>query len=187
MKVEPSQPTFRWEDQGGRVRLTLTARRNWFVLLFLSAWLVGWGVGEFMVPTQMLGKSGRTGIDLFAVAWLVGWTLGGGFALYIWLWNLIGREIIEIDSESLRIKRAVGSVGPLREFSLGHVRALRVAPVGFSPFDFASGMRFWGVGGGSIAFDYGAKTYRFGSALDEAEAKQVLARIGDRLPREVLA
>jgi len=187
MKVEPSQPRFRWEDHLGRLRVTLPARRNWLVLIFLSAWLVGWVFGEVMVPTQLFGRTGKTGVDLFAAAWLVMWTIGGGFAIYIWLWNLVGREVIDVDSQSLRIKRAVGRWGRIREFGLTHVRALRVAPQAFNPMDFSSGLRFWGVGGGIIAFDYGAKTYRFGSALDEAEAKQVLARLAERVPREVLA
>ena len=28
--------------------------------------------------------------------------------------------------------------------------------------------------GGNIAFDYGAKTYRFGSGIDEAEARKIV-------------
>ena len=187
MKVEPSQARFRWDDQMGHLRLTLPARRNWPMLVFLSAWLVGWAFGEFTVPTQFFGKSGRTGIDLFTAAWLVMWTIGGAFAMYVWLWNLVGREVIDIDSESLRIKREVVRWGRVRDFTLNHVRALRVAPVTFNPMDFSNGLRFWGVGGGAIAFDYGAKTYRFGGALDEAEAKQVLARITERVPRDVVA
>ena len=98
MKVEPSQPRFRWEDHLGRLRVTLPARRNWLVLIFLSAWLVGWVFGEVMVPTQLFGRTGKTGVDLFAAAWLVMWTIGGGFAIYIWLWNLVGREAIDVDS-----------------------------------------------------------------------------------------
>lgn len=35
---------------------------------------------------------------------------------------------------------------------------------------------------GFIAFDYGAKTYRFGESLDEAEARQIVALIHQRFP-----
>jgi hypothetical protein len=173
----------RWAASG----LTLPARRNWLILIFLSAWLVGWAFGEVMVPTQLFSKSSRTGIDPFMLAWLAMWTLGGAFAVYVWLWNLVGREVIDVDSESLRIKREVVRWGRVRDFALTHVRDLRVAPLTFNPMDFSSGLRFWGVGGGAIAFDHGARTYRFGSALDEAEAKQVLARIAERVPKDVLA
>ena len=40
----------------------------------------------------------------------------------------------------------------------------------------------WGKGEGVIAFDYGAKTFRFGSGLDEAEAKMILIEIAQRYP-----
>jgi hypothetical protein len=37
----------------------------------------------------------------------------------------------------------------------------------------------------TIAFDYGARTYRFGRGIDEAQAKQVVAELQRRLePRE---
>jgi hypothetical protein len=36
---------------------------------------------------------------------------------------------------------------------------------------------------GSIAFDYGARTFRFGSGVDEAEAKQILAEIQQKYPQ----
>ena len=35
-------------------------------------------------------------------------------------------------------------------------------------------------GGTSIAFDYGAKTYRFGRDVDEAEAKEIVKTIKNR-------
>ncbi len=43
-----------------------------------------------------------------------------------------------------------------------------------------SSLYFWGVGGGTIAFDYGAKTYRFGAQLEEAEAKQIIQAVRER-------
>jgi hypothetical protein len=35
-----------------------------------------------------------------------------------------------------------------------------------------------------IAFDYGAKTFRFGLAIDEAEAKQIILAIKEGLPQQ---
>jgi hypothetical protein len=33
---------------------------------------------------------------------------------------------------------------------------------------------FWGLRGGIIAFDYRAKTYRFGFGVDEPEAQELM-------------
>ncbi len=51
----------------------------------------------------------------------------------------------------------------------------------WSPWGHAG--QFWGVGQGIITFDYGAKTFRFGSGLDEAEAKMILSEITQRYPQ----
>ena len=68
-----------------------------------------------------------------------------------------------------------------------HISNLRVSPQPFNPFNFSASLQFWGVGGGAIAFDYGARTYRFGGGVDEAEANQIIATIKERyklsLPR----
>ena len=50
----------------------------------------------------------------------------------------------------------------------------------FNPFDFASALQFWGIGGGLIAFDYGAKTFRFGAGVEEAEAQGIVTRLKSR-------
>jgi hypothetical protein len=55
--------------------------------------------------------------------------------------------------------------------------------------DITSALQLWGIGGGVIAFESGGKTRRFGTGLDEAEAKQVLEslkrrfKIAERSPK----
>jgi hypothetical protein len=39
-----------------------------------------------------------------------------------------------------------------------------------------------GMNRGELAFDYGAKTYRLGAALDGQDVKTVLQALGERLP-----
>ena len=60
------------------------------------------------------------------------------------------------------------------------MKNLRVAPIGFNPLDISAALQLWGIGGGAIAFDYEAKTLRFGAGLDETEAKQVVTAIQKR-------
>ena len=38
-------------------------------------------------------------------------------------------------------------------------------------------MEFWGFSGGSVAFDYGHSTHKFGSGLDEAEANHIIKTV----------
>ena len=78
------------------MEITIPVKRNWFILLFLSFWLCGWLFGEIFVPTQFL-HAGTT-VGLFMLAWLGMWTIFGLFAIYAWLWQLNGKEIITITS-----------------------------------------------------------------------------------------
>jgi hypothetical protein len=73
----------------------------------------------------------------------------------------------------------VFGVGRDREYDLAHVRRLRVVPHVSDPYGWRSTMRWWGVGGGSLAFDYGAKTVQFG-AVDEAEGHDIVEELRSR-------
>jgi hypothetical protein len=60
------------------------------------------------------------------------------------------------------------------------VKHLRVEPLSLFPTDMGAALRFWGIGGGPIAFDYGSKTLRFGAGLDDAEARDVIRDLRER-------
>jgi hypothetical protein len=178
--VSPARPSASIAETSRGLEVVVPARRNWFITLFLGAWLCGWAMGEVLVPANFFARDADAGAKVFAAFWLVGWTLGGGFALYVFFWSLVGRERILLGPSMLSIKREVFGMGRLREYELTHVRNLRVSPSAYNPFDFRSGLQFWGIGGGSIAFDYGAGTVRFGAALEEGEARSIIERMRSR-------
>src|SRR5437762_2908381 len=124
--------------------IIVPAKRNLHILLFLSAWLVGWCFGEFFAARQILTEMGQ-GSTLFLIAWLTMWTAGGAWAIYAWLWTAFGREIISLRTGALVIKRDVLGLGRLHEYELAHVKRLRVAQHASDPFGRAHSMRFWGL------------------------------------------
>ena len=96
------------------------------------------------------------------------------------LWQVLGKEIVTVRGQTLQTRRDIGGFGFGKEYDLPRMRDLRVEQVGFNPLEFSSSLQLWGIGGGTIAFDYGAKTYRFGAGLDEAEAKLAVTAIKKR-------
>ncbi len=158
----------------------MPCRRSWFVILFLTFWLCGWAVAEVMVANQFLHGDAPPDGEFFMLAWFGVWTVGGLFAIYAWLWQVMGKEIVIVRGQTIIIRRDMGGFGFDKEYNLIQLRDLRRGPVGFSPVDLSSSLQLWGVGGGTIAFDHGDKTYRFGAGLDEAEAKQVVTAIKQR-------
>ncbi len=186
MHVEPQSPRFTVESTSEGLCAVLPARRNWFVVLFLCAWLVGWVFGEVTAIHQLLSPS-ENSPRLFMLAWLVGWTLGGAFALAAVLWQLAGREVISVSAATLMHRVEAFGLGWSRAYKASEVKALRATEYASNPF---TSQAAWfppvtGSGFGPVAFDYGARTLRLGAALEEAEAKLLVEKLAARLPRRL--
>jgi len=179
VRVEPARPRATISEEPDGLRVVIPARRSWPAVGFLFVWLCGWAVGWIAVPIATLLNPGP--IIAFMLIWWVFWTIGGGFAMYALLWQLRGFEIISARSDALITRKEVFGRGRAHQFDMAHVRDLRASAGSVGPWDWGASMQWWGMGGGPIAFDYGAKTYRVGSPLDEAEAKQIVARVKERV------
>ncbi len=163
------------------LEVAIPPRRQFFAIVFLPVWLCGWLFGEVEVIRQLTSHETRSQPDLFLIAWLAGWTVGGGLALLTLLWLLVGRERVTLRPDALLIKHEIAGLGRTKEYDIGSIQNLRVSPVSYNPWDGSrSAQKFWGIGGGVIAFDYGATTCRFGAGIDEAEARDIVAQMRAR-------
>jgi hypothetical protein len=180
--IEPQTARFRSGDTPEGYRVVIPARRNWFVLLFLCAWLAGWVFGEVSALEDLMKGGDKTPVA-FLSFWLVGWTLGGAFAAATLLWQLAGREIITLGSGALSYRAEACGIGRTRSFRASEVKDLRSTDYSVSLF---TNQRSWfppvfGSGYGPVAFDYGARTFRVAPSLDEAEAKLLVGELSRRL------
>ncbi len=107
--------------------------------------------------------------------------------LWILRWELDGVEIIEINSQSIRVHRKPSWCFYRQKTYLAEkMEHLRILPdtepealPGKPWVDRFNNLRF----GGRIAFDYEGETARFGIDIDEAEAKRILDKIWQRFPQ----
>jgi hypothetical protein len=178
-KVEVGKGRSQIEDTPSGLRITIPAKKNYFLILFLAFWLVGWAFGEVTALAQVLNPESDAP-KLFMLVWLGGWTVGGAFAIYAWLWNVKGKEIINISSLELQHIRSMPVFKRSKEYDLSAVSKLRAQAPGSSLFGAQNGMEFWGISGGSVVFDYGHSTHKFGVQLDEAEAIHIVNAINKR-------
>jgi hypothetical protein len=186
MHIPPSSPRFTTEAVPGGIRAVIPSRQNWFVILFLCAWLVGWAFGEIHAAQELLNPT-ENSPRLFLSAWLAGWTLGGAFALSAVLWQLGGKEVITVDLTTFEHRIEAFGIGKSKRYALAEIKNVRVAE--YTPGG-SSNQAAWipplmGPGHGPLAFDYGARTFRVGPALEEAEAKLLLEQLTPRLPRKL--
>ncbi|MFP8779426.1 hypothetical protein [Hydrogenophaga sp. RWCD_12] len=158
------------------------------MLLFYMAWSVGWALGEAAAIRMLSGSPG--GVQLFIVAWLIGWTLGGLSVASTILWQLAGKEIVDIGPTSLVYRIEAAGMGWTRSYRLADVRDLRVVPRQGSAFSNPPAWTtplfpLFSSKDGWLAFDYGARTIRLGTGLDEAEAKSLAAQLKEKLPKRL--
>ncbi len=161
------------EDAAG-LHIVIPTKKNWFVVVFLLAWLGGWLFGE-TAAVGAIGDAGKAGGFVFF--WLAAWTVGGAAVLVIILWQLIGRERVDIAGGVLTVQREIASVSMSRQYQWADVKNWRLAtlPPGSSAQQ-ANAAAFTG----RVAFDYGMKTRKFGIGLDDAEASYLIELLKKR-------
>jgi len=66
------------EKKFGGLNIIIPSKKNWFALLFGTAWMGGWFFG-FISASGMLFSSGidNIGANSFIAFWLLAWTVGG--------------------------------------------------------------------------------------------------------------
>ena len=179
-KTQPSTSRVIITDTPDGLRIAIPGSRSWFVIGFLGLWICAWGVAEVMVPLQFLQGDIPSDAQSLLLAWFAVWTVGGVLAIYAFLWQAIGKEMAAAQGQVLITRRDIGGFGFNKAYDLSRIQDFRVGQSGFNPLDISAALQLWGIGGGMIAFDYEAKTHRFGVGLDENEAKQVVESIKKR-------
>lgn len=166
--------------------IEIPAKRNWFVVIFLTAWLCGWVMGELFAIaalTGFLGEPFENGGSFFLLFWLIGWTAGGFFAIRTWLWMIAGKEIIRFDDNELRITKKGALLYSPKVYDLREVKNFALNP-NTNPdifFGMNSSRDIWNPGNNGIfKFEYGLKTIKIANGIDEAEGRFILEKIKEK-------
>lgn len=198
--IEPLGPTYRMEETPGGLTMTVPIKRDWFAILFVGFWLVGWAVGEVAVVSilgvmvfllilqggdawQQRGFSAF--VVVFLLAWLGGWTAGGIWTIKWFIRSLESAEIITFSHTSLLLARKILWWRRQAEFNMREVASLRLERIPI-PSEQNVENRGNGITGPvALVFDYGARTVWFGEGLDEPEARRVFEEVATRFPDKV--
>ena len=171
-----------YDDNFGNVTITIPAKKNWFIILFLGVWLCGWIFGETSAAGTFT-KGNQSGVDLFMIVWLTGWTIGGLFVMRTIIWGLLGKEIITIGQGALTIDKKGAIFYRSKSYDLREAKNFRAVeePYFYNSFGNRRDSNPFNLDkSGTIKFDYGMQTIKFGDRLDEAEANYLLQKLRDK-------
>ena len=171
------------QDNITDLQIIIPTRKNWFIILFTGAWLGGWVFGEVFAISAVTGLLSGNPAGFFILFWLIGWTVGGFFVMRVFLWMLKGKEIITVGQSRLSIDKKGLLLFRPKIYDLNEVKNMRVHDdsLGYSGFFGGHRSNFGAFSSiGTIRFDYGLQTVKFGGGLDEAEAKFIIQKLNDR-------
>ena len=120
------------------------------------------------------------------VVWLWRWTVGGARRhLLLAVEYQQAMKLYRLLQPVSRSGADILGFGRSKEYDLPSVKNLRIA---FTLAEYQFDLPTQSLGdGGTIAFDYGAKTFRFGGGLDEAEASHLIELLKSRYPFDAAA
>lgn len=158
------------------IDILIPSKKNWFVLIFGTAWLGGWYLG-LQNALEML-ESGFRGFTFF---WLIAWSVGGLGITGLLLWGYFGKEMLHISSDKVLLNKTIFGIGIKKALQKSAVKNVRFNKVEIEYFKNNQNWAIWGVGEGKIKFDYGMKTYSLGLGVDDAEANYIIEKIKARI------
>jgi hypothetical protein len=164
----------------GVEQIRIPVRRNWFVLLFVSFWIVMWTLGGGVAMYQAV-----TTHDLFLLVWLCFWALGWCFAAATIASQVAGSEVIRVVGRDLELGIGVGKLVWRRRYRSDHIRNLSSSdpnPWGM-PWRMPQPLPIGRWSRGAIKFDYGARTIYAATSAEEAEGRMIVDWLAPKLPR----
>lgn len=168
----------------GGLSIMIPSKKNWFALLFGTAWLGAWFFG-FVSASGLWFSSGtgNSGADGFLIFWLIAWTVGGLTIMALLLWGYFGQERFITDNSEILFEKTIFGIGLKNRLDLSEIKNFRTE---FGIDNWFGGNRwaFWGLGPGKIKFDYGLKTYSFGLGVDDAEANYIVELLKEKFKEQ---
>lgn len=168
------------------VEIVIPTKTNWLLVLVLSFWMLAWSGGVIALLAASILRSGDNNTAPLPVValFLCIWCVPGFFVVRIWLWNIMGKEVITFSQGVLTLDKKNLIFYKTKAYSLADAKNFRVQedPVTtMMPFGMMRSGNLWRLSNtGTLRFDYGMETKKFAAGIDEAEAFYILQRLREK-------
>ncbi len=160
------------------MNIEIRARKYWLAIIFGIVWMGGWLWSETFAISLVFNLNTPLLIKPFILLWLIIWTLGGMLIGHWILWQLIGREVINIKEGIFTLEQSIKGIGPKEMYEINSIKNIDLNRVEDSDFwENNTPESMFGHSGGKIKFDYGTETITFAKEINEAEAKMILEEL----------
>jgi hypothetical protein len=163
---------------GREMKIIMPVKKDIMLIIFSLVWIPGAIYALISGGPDMNGESGEPMPIFFTWEW--GWTIGIIFISVLLIWTVTGRETIIFNHRYCHIKKGIFEfVLFSKTYELTHIKNLKINPVDTEKNFFGqpkNGQRY-GFNGGKIQFDYGMKTKKFGTGIDQPEAQFLIEEI----------
>ncbi len=164
-----------YENYNG-ITITIPSVKNWFIIAFVGFILSTWSIGIIIAIVSALVGGNIPAIAIMLM--LCFWAAFMIIPFRVFLWTVMGKEILTFEAGVLTLEKKWLLFYKPKSYDLNEARNFRVQEdplTGIMPF----GMRPFGIfrmgNSGTMRFDYGFQTIKFGDSIDEAEANYILA------------
>jgi hypothetical protein len=175
VRIEPVR--FRVDEASEGLRVVMPSKWSLYTFLAIPVELSLFGYGAHLLFKSWISTvfaRGSLGPKLFLTGFAAIWFAILGRVFFPWFWNLGGRHILVCNDSEITLRRELFGFGRTKVFSTREVSHWRYAP------EQARGKQQTLPRG--FAFDFAGKEIRVGTAMDEAEVKQLFAQIRRRFP-----
>ena len=138
-------------------------------------------MSDFSISAVLFRAGGLAQANGFALLWFCLWTFGCLYMIAGIVWQFAGEEYLRLADDQLEVHRTLFGIGTHQYYSLSQICQLRVQGNRF-PIRWRKNNMPSPFGHPLIAFDYDAKTIRFGHGLDAAEATDIVNTLCKRFP-----
>jgi len=143
--------------------------------------------GIIAISAYSFSPKQSTGADNFTIVWIIGGTIVWALMTRVFLWNIIGREIITVDNGFMTIDRSWILLSKPQTYELKSVKNLRTDfdDDSYEENKWNNNSLFYNTGklsiliklGGTFLFDYNGQTIKFGDSVDKDDADLVLKKL----------